>query len=69
MLRDRCNDYFALRPDDDRPYMSIVAPVAEARQRPVESFRPFARAVLRDGRQGFDRLRAVRPDVPAGPSR
>ena len=36
VLRDRCNDYFALRPDDDRPYMSIVAPVAEARQRPVE---------------------------------
>ena len=55
VLRDRCSDYFALRPDDDRPYMSIVAPVAEARRRPVDS----------DGRQGFDRLRAVRSDVPA----
>ena len=55
VLRDRCSDYFALRPDDDRPYMSIVAPVAEARRRPVDG----------DGRQGFDRLRAVRSDVPA----
>ena len=35
--------------------MSIVAPVAEARRRPVDG----------DGRQGFERLRAVRSDVPA----
>ena len=55
MLRDRCSDYFALRPDDDRPYMSVVTPVAEARRRPVDG----------DGRQGFERLRAVRSDVPA----
>ncbi len=55
VLRERCSDYFLLRPDDDRPYMSIVAPVAEARRRPVDG----------DGRQGFDRLRAVRSDVPA----
>ena len=55
VLRDRCSDYFALRPDDDRPYMSVVTPVAEARRRPVDG----------DGRQGFERLRAVRSDVPA----
>lgn len=51
MLRDRCSDYFELRPGDDRPYMSVV----EARRRAVDG----------DGRQGFDRLRAVRSDLSA----
>ena len=40
VLRDRCSDYFVLRPNDDRPYMSIVAPVAEARRRLVGRRRP-----------------------------
>ena len=57
VLRDRCSDYFVLRADDDRPYMSVVAPVVESRRRsPGDDD---------EARQGFDRLRTMRSDVPA----
>ena len=57
VLRDRCSDYFVLRADDDRPYMSVVAPVVDSRRRSPGGDD--------EARQGFDRLRTVRSDVPA----
>jgi carbamoyltransferase len=50
--RDKVADWFAL--DTDSPYMLLVAPVAESKRKPV------------DGEaEGFDRLKAIRSEIPA----
>jgi len=52
VLRDKVSDWFEL--DADSPYMLLVAPVAEAKRRPVEM----------EG-SGFDRLKTIRSEIPA----
>ncbi len=54
VLRDRAPDYFDIRPDQDSPYMLVVAPVREDRRRKVEP-----------GKFGIDKLKQLRSDVPA----
>ena len=54
VLRERVSDYFAMRDNEDSPYMLLVASVQEQRQLEVD-----------EGLVGFDRLKARRSDVPA----
>ncbi|MGE0142465.1 MAG: carbamoyltransferase [Planctomycetota bacterium] len=54
VLRERAHDYFDIRPDQDSPYMLVVAPVREDRRKPVEP-----------GKFGIDKLNQLRSDVPA----
>jgi carbamoyltransferase len=54
VLRERAHEYFDIRPDQDSPYMLIVAPVKEEKRKPVES-----------GKFGLEKLKQLRSDVPA----
>jgi len=54
VLRERATEYFDLRPDQDSPYMLIVAEVTAAQRRAVEV-----------GQRGLDRLHQVRSTIPA----
>jgi carbamoyltransferase len=54
VLRERAHEYFDIRPDQDSPYMLIVAPVLESRRRQVEP-----------GKHGLDKLKQLRSIVPA----
>jgi len=54
VLRDRAEEYFELRPQDESPYMLFVAPVR------ADKLRPPAAAL-----SGLDRVREVRSVVPA----
>ncbi|MDB4538521.1 carbamoyltransferase [bacterium] len=54
VLRERAADYFDIRPDQESPYMLIVAPVLEDRRRPAD-----------DSKFGLEKLRQLRSDVPA----
>ena len=54
VLRDRVDDYFEMRPEEDSPYMLLVAPVARTHRVPSDSTL-----------YGFDKLKAARSDVPA----
>lgn len=57
VLRERAAEYFELRPEDESPYMLIVAPVrADQRLEPE----PAA-----DDATGLDRVRQVRSTIPA----
>jgi carbamoyltransferase len=55
VLRDRASQYFDLKPDEESPYMLVVAPVASQRRiaLPAEPLR------------GLDKLKAVRSEIPA----
>jgi carbamoyltransferase len=55
VLRDDVSDYFEMRPEEDSPYMLLVAPVSESKRIPL------------DGREaaGLDLLKKVRSVVPA----
>jgi carbamoyltransferase len=55
VLRERVHEYFEMRPDEDSPYMLLVAPVREERR-----VAPSAAAAL-----GLDQVKDVRSDVPA----
>jgi carbamoyltransferase len=55
VLRDRANEYFDLKPDEESPYMLLVAPVSE-RQRIDVSSQPL---------RGLEKLKAVRSTIPA----
>ena len=56
VLRDRVDQYFAMRADEDSPYMLLVAPVLERHRVASDE----------DGnRAGLDKLKHVRSDVPA----
>jgi carbamoyltransferase len=54
VLQNRVDEYFQMRPQEDSPYMLLVAPVVESRR------------TRSNGQvQGLDRLKAIRSDVPA----
>jgi carbamoyltransferase len=55
VLRDRASEYFELKPDEESPYMLLVAPVAQ-RQRIDASSQPL---------HGLEKLKALRSTIPA----
>jgi carbamoyltransferase len=56
VLRERVHDYFEMKPQQDSPYMLLVAPVRQEVRRPVDG---DARAF------GIDKLKQLRSVVPA----
>ncbi len=54
VLREDVDQWFQMRPEEDSPYMLLVAPVQEDKRLPVD-----------DGATGLDRLKAIRSQVPA----
>ena len=57
VLRDRVQDYFEMRPQEDSPYMLLVAPVLERHRRPINGQEQTL--------TGIDQLKIVRSEVPA----
>jgi len=55
VLRERVADYFEMRPEQDSPYMLLVAPVAAARRLNGAG----------DGATGLELLKQLRSEVPA----
>jgi len=55
VLREDVAEYFEMRPDEDSPYMLLVAPVRDDKRLAIES----------RGEKGLDKLRQVRSVVPA----
>jgi len=55
VLRDRVSEFFEMQPEQDSPYMLLVAPVAHGRRLDVAD----------DGADGLDKLKVVRSEVPA----
>ena len=56
ILREDVDEYFEMRPDENSPYMLLVAPVREEKRLPVEEA---------DQAKGLDKLKEVRSTVPA----
>ena len=57
VLRDRVDDYFAMRPGEDSPYMLLVAP--------VQNHRRLKSNTDNDHQRGLDKLKVPRSDIPA----
>jgi carbamoyltransferase len=57
VLRDRAPEFFHMRPEDDSPYMLLVAPVQEAKRLPIDE----ANGKL----FGIEQLKQLRSIVPA----
>ncbi len=57
ILRERVHDYFEMRPNEDSPYMLLVAPVLESRRTEVP---PGTEAL-----EGIEKLKVPRSEVPA----
>ena len=57
VLREHVDEYFDMRPNEDSPYMLLVAPVAESRRLPVNG----EDAQL----TGIDKLKTCRSQIPA----
>lgn len=55
VLREKVDEYFEMRPNEDSPYMLLVAPVREAKRLAVDGERKF----------GIDKLKQLRSVVPA----
>jgi len=55
ILREDVDEYFGMRPNEDSPYMLLVAPVQDAKRLPVQD----------DGAKGLDKLKQQRSVVPA----
>ncbi len=55
VLREDVQDWFETRPEEDSPYMLLVAPVREERLRPVDTA----------GARGLEKLKQLRSEVPA----
>jgi carbamoyltransferase len=56
VLREDVTDYFEMRPDENSPYMLLVAPIAQSTRLPVDS----------DGtKKGLDKLKQIRSTIPA----
>ena len=55
VLRERASEFFDLDPDEESPYMLVVAPVADAKR--VNGQRSAA--------SGLDKLKVIRSEVPA----
>ncbi len=62
VLRERVSDYFALRPDQESPYMLLVAPVVEQRRLALS---PDDRKVMLDDPDLRKRVNIPRSLVPA----
>ena len=56
VLREDVHEYFEMRPDENSPYMLLVAPVREDKRLPVAEA---------DQAKGLDKLKEVRSVVPA----
>ena len=57
VLRERVNDYFEMRPEEDSPYMLLVASVRNRHRLPLDGGSNSLR--------GLDKLKLARSDVPA----
>jgi len=57
ILRERVDEYFEMRPDEDSPYMLLVAPVKDDKRLPLDP----ATAAL----EGIEKLRVPRSVVPS----
>ncbi len=55
ILREHVHEYFEVRPNEDSPYMLLVAPVKEDKRLPIEM----------NGEKGIDKLKQLRSVVPA----
>ena len=55
VLREDVAEFFEMRPNEDSPYMLLVAPVRESKRLAIESH----------GEKGLDKLKQVRSVVPA----
>ncbi|MEE3330336.1 MAG: carbamoyltransferase [Myxococcota bacterium] len=55
ILREDVDEYFGMRPNEDSPYMLLVAPVQDEKRLPVKD----------DGAKGLDKLKQQRSVVPA----
>ena len=55
VLREDVDDYFEMRPDENSPYMLLVAPVQQGMRLPADD----------DGARGLDKLKQVRSSIPA----
>ena len=54
VLREHAHRFFDIRPDQDSPYMLIVAPVKDEIRKPVDP-----------GKFGLEKLKQLRSDLPA----
>jgi len=54
ILRDHAHEYFEMKPDEDSPYMLLVAPLKSEKRLPVD-----------EAAEGLDKLRQQRSTVPA----
>jgi len=54
ILRDRVDEWFEMRPREDSPYMLLVAPVRKEKRRDIDT-----------QKQGLDKLKQLRSEVPA----
>ncbi len=57
VLQERVDDYFAMRPNEESPYMLLVAPVAQSKRASIDG-EP-------EGLEGIEKLRVRRSQVPA----
>jgi carbamoyltransferase len=57
VLREKAHEYFGVEPDQDSPYMLLVAPVRDEKRRPL--------APEDQQRLGIDKLKTLRSEVPA----
>lgn len=57
VLRSRVDEFFEMRPDEDSPYMLLVAPVRDEKRLPADP--------KSDSLQGIDKLKVPRSVVPA----
>ncbi|MFH1419531.1 MAG: carbamoyltransferase [Planctomycetota bacterium] len=55
VMREHVADYFEMRPNEDSPYMLLVAPVREEKRTPVDG----------QPKSGLDKLKQIRSVVPA----
>ncbi|MFQ5502969.1 MAG: carbamoyltransferase C-terminal domain-containing protein, partial [Phycisphaerae bacterium] len=55
VLREDVDEFFQMRPNEDSPYMLLVAPVREDKQLPLNG----------DPKAGLDKLKQIRSVVPA----
>jgi carbamoyltransferase len=56
VLREHVEEYFSMRPNENSPYMLLVAPVADSKRLNVEEV---------EGVRGLDKLNQLRSSVPA----
>ncbi|MEI7898830.1 MAG: carbamoyltransferase C-terminal domain-containing protein, partial [bacterium] len=63
VLRERASEYFGLRPDQESPYMLLVAPVLDKHRTPPAPEDPAQRADSGDLRERVNRVRSVLPAI------